>query len=187
MRTKKVLRMKKISIGLLILILTLPLIGCSGGGGGSDFIGAADVSISASPNQIDSQDRTRVRVDISRVNEEGILLKIRYLRGLTYAPSTSRLVVGSDESGIEPSINTEIEGDVYLVYFLSAALFNVTSDDEGDSGTLTLELIGISTVNEGSIEVDADVDDPLVENTVEFDPNDPAFEAESSASIEVST
>lgn len=165
----------------------LLLSGCSGGGGGDDFIGAADVSINASPNRIDSQDRTRVRVSISRVTSEGILLKIRYPRGLTYAPSTSTLVVSEDEFNIEPSINTEIEGDVYLVYFLSSSLFNVQSDDEGDSGELTLELIGVSTVNDGSIEVDADVDDPLVENTVEFDASNPAFEAESETSIEVAS
>jgi hypothetical protein len=46
-------------------------------------------------------------------------------------------------------------------------------------------LEGRDSVERGSIDVDADVDDPAEDNAIEFDLENPEFISESSASIEV--
>ena len=56
---------------------------------------------------------------------------------------------------------------------------------QANPAELTLELTGNSRLKDGSVEVDADVNDPGIPDDQEFDVNQPQFEAESDASIEV--
>ena len=151
-----------------------------GGGGGGGFVGAARVNVNASPNRIDTGDRTQVRVEISEVHENGISLKIRFPAGLTYVSDTSFLEVGRDDLDVGPTINRGADNFIYLVYYFSGDLFE---DDR--RGTFTLQLVGVSEVMDGEIEVDPDVDDPTIPNDREFDIDNPEFRAESDTSIEV--
>jgi hypothetical protein len=62
---------------LFCTLLPLGIVGCGGDSDDedSDFVGAARVSVQNAPSRIDTGDRTRVRVNISAVNENGIALK----------------------------------------------------------------------------------------------------------------
>lgn len=158
------------------------LTGCGGGGGGgdSDFIGAAQVEISASPANIDTGDRMLVTVDINDVNESGIALKFKFPDGLSYVPSSSSLVIKDQSIDISPTINLKENNSVYMVYYLKNNLFG--SDNRG---SVQFFLEGVSAVVEGKLGVDADVDNPLIDNSVEFDPKDPNFVAESYVEVNV--
>ena len=63
-----------------------------------------------------------------------------------------------------------------MVFFLLTSTFN-----EADSGLLTLQLEGISLLENGEV----NVDDPLINNNVEFDITQPEFAAESSNDLKV--
>jgi hypothetical protein len=163
----------------LITLLTLALSSCGGGGGGGgegDFVGAARVSISSSPQEIDSGDRTQVSIRLSDVHENGIAVKIRFPSGLRYVPSSSFLMIGERELDVSPTINsTDDEEDLtYLIFYLSQGQFRRSSQEyNGESGLLTVQLEGRKTVIDGEIEVDPDVDDPAEDNSIEFDLTSP--------------
>lgn len=185
-------RLKTSSLALSLLpLLTFALASCGGGGGGGgegDFVGAARVSISSSPREIDSGDRTLVSIRLSDVHENGIAVKIRYPSGLRYVPSTSFLMVGERELDVSPSVNAtdEKEDLTYLVFYLSQSQFRRSSQRyNGENGVLTVQLEGRDTVVEGEIEVDPDVDDPAEDNAIEFDLTSPEFVSEASSSISV--
>lgn len=166
----------------IILLLALSVFSSCGGGDDDDssFVGAAIVSINTSPRKIDTGDRTQTRVTIQEVHENGILLKVRFPAALSYVLDSAILEVDGDEIDVGPAINSGDENDVYLVFFFSNDTFG-----EDARGTLTFELEASSGTKKGEIEVDADVDDPLVDNGSEFDTENPEFVAESTTSIEV--
>lgn len=164
------------------------LTSCGGGGGSSDsFVGAADVSISTTPTTIDSGDRTEVSISLWNVHENGIMLKIRFPEGLKYVSSSAFLLTDNDDVDLSPTINDAAsDGDKYLVFFLSQSLFKQSGQDyNGEGGTVALQLEGISAVTNGLIEVDPDVDDPQQSNDVEFDIENPEFNAQAETSITV--
>jgi hypothetical protein len=166
-------------------------IGCGtggGGGGGGDFVGAATVTISTSPNRIDTGDQTLVSTRISEINDRGIALKFKFPAGLRYVPNSASLDANGDEQDIDPAFQatSSRENDNYLVFFLTQSQFQPSGRDyNGESGTLTIRLEGTSGVRDGLVEVDPDVDDPDINNSAEFDVNEPEFTAEDAASIEV--
>ncbi len=169
-----------ISTALLFASL-VPLSNCGGGGGDDEeFIGAAQVSLQVSPHKIDTGDRTELKIDISRIHQNGIALKIKFPKGLEYVPSSSFLTVREQDEDVSPTVNQGKESDVYLVYY-------ITKDQIGrdDFATLFLELEGTDGVEDGSIEIDPDVDDPAIDNAVEFNIDEPQFGSEEEASIEV--
>ena len=168
---------------LLFLVSLLMLAGCGGGGGdGSDFIGAAQARIEVNPQTIDTGDHIRVTVRISSVHQDGIALKIRFPSGLAYVPSTAFLTVDQHEIDESPEVDVTSETDSksYLVFYFTQAIFG-----EGETGELEIELEGVSEIADGRVEVDADVDDPLISNDTEFDIEAPEFLAEDEAKIEV--
>lgn len=186
--------MKKLLLATL-LPLCLASCGVGGGGGdgdgGSEFVGAARVSLTASPKSIDTRDRTQISVTIKNVIDTGVILKIRYPNKLSYAVNTAKLRLESEDDGrtIDPSFNGDNDDTTYLVFFLARSLFGDVpsgNEDVSEPATLKLELIGVDRLRDGKIEIDADVNDPTIDDAVEFDVNSPAFEAESEASIEVS-
>ncbi len=165
---------------LFALLFCLGACGGSGGGDGGTFVGAAKATLTTSPNTIDTGDRTEVRVEISAVNESGISLKLRFPSALAYVPSSATLLVDGDENDASPTVNAAQDDDNYLVFYFS-------QDDFGPetAGELVILLEGLSNITQGRIEVDADVDDPAVDNQSEFVLEEPEFVAESEASIVV--
>jgi hypothetical protein len=175
---------------LLISLSTLSLTGCGGGGGdgSTDYAGAANVSLSVSPSSLDSGDRAFVRTEVSEVHPNGIALKFRYPAGLAYVAKSGAITVGEKRSTLKPIINsvTSDEGSVYLVFYLSQKLFRRSGQTySGEPGTIEFQLVGKSAVHDGLVEVDADVDDPNVANTAEFNLAKPEFLPEDQQSITV--
>lgn len=167
----------KICTGIL---LALSLLSCGGGGGDGDFIGAALVTLQASPARIDTADRMLVRADVSEVNDNGIALKFKFPVGLSYVPSSSSLLSAEQSYDITPTVNVVENNFRYLVYFIDQALF-----DKNNKGTVEFFLEGITRVIDGKLEVDADVDNPLISNDSEFDQKNPGFAAEASVDVNV--
>lgn len=168
--------------GAALVYSALLLSSCGGGGGGGDdFVGAALVSIQATPRRIDPGNRILVRVPVAESHPNGIFLKLRYPEGLKYAPGTSYLEIDRSQIDVGPSFNTKgSDGKVYLVYTFSRSIFG-----KHNQGDLVLQLEGTAEVADGKIEVDADVDDPATANSAEFKADAPAFSAEEEVSIEV--
>jgi hypothetical protein len=164
--------------------------GCGGGGGGdsTDFSGAATVSLSLTPSVLDSGDRTQITVEVGDVHPNGIALKLRYPTGLAYVPKSATLLVGEKETDIAPRnvVTSTDGGSVYLVFYLPQKLFKRAKEIySGEPGTVQLQLVGKSSVKDGLVEVDADVDDPTVNDNIEFNVATPEFLAEDQQSITV--
>lgn len=175
---------------LIASLSTTIMCGCGGGGGddSSDFSGAANVSMSVNPSTLDSGDRALVSVEVSDVHANGIALKFRYPNGLAYVPKSGALFVDEKKVTIKPVVTavSADEASVYLVYYLPQKLFRRASQQyAGEPGTVEFQLVGKTAVNDGLIEVDADVDDPTVSNTTEFNISKPEFLAEDQQSISV--
>lgn len=162
--------------------LACAVAGClgGGGGGGGDFVGAAQVSITTQPRTLDAGDRTEVTSYISEVHEDGIALKYKYPAELKYVSDSALLIDDNVENDISPGFESTVDGDTYLVFFLSQKRFG-----KDRSGIVTFQLRAREEVAGKAIEVDADVDDPLVPNSSEFDKKDPLFSAEDQVDIEV--
>lgn len=154
--------------------------GGGGGGGGSSSPEAAEVSVSASPSKIDSGDRTTVTVNIDSINPLGAMIKIRFPSGLAYVKNSSVLFVDGKLKDASPAFNKTADTDSYLVYFFSRSTIG-----ENQSGRLELTLTGKSGVEDGHIEVDADVNDPNVADSKEFDAANPKFDAQDKTGIRV--
>ncbi len=177
-------RFKKAVFSVLILqipAILLSLSGCGGGGGGSDdYIGAATVELQVSPTMIDTADRMLVRARLGEVNDNGLALKFRYPLGLNYVPSSSSLTADNQSMDISPSVNL-VEGNFrYLVYYIPQSFFG-----KNKRGTVELLLEGVSRVLQGEVQVDADVDNPLIDNSSEFDSKNPDFAAEDFVEVKV--
>ncbi|MCB0319564.1 MAG: hypothetical protein KDD60_01480 [Bdellovibrionales bacterium] len=155
---------------------------CGGGGGGDDgFAGSGRIGVSVEPGNIDVGDRTRVRVDIFDVNEDGIIIKVLVPDALEYVEETGVLEVDGDDTELEPDVLAPgDDDDQYIVFFLSEDLFN--SDGHG---VLEFEMQAMNSINNGEISVDIDVDNPAIKNPGEFDPSNPQFQEEDSASIQI--
>lgn len=182
--------MNKFAYSVLVAAALLVSACGGGGGGGGSFAGAARITLRASPNSIDTGDRTQVSINISDVIDSGVVLKIRYPNKLSYAPNTARLKVDSEDvyTNLEPNFAQERNDSKYLVFMLPRDLFGDFSQDEeirSEPATLTLQLVGNARLRDGRIEADADVNDLQVPDNEEFDINNPKFEAESEATIEV--
>lgn len=164
--------------------------GCGGGGGddSTDFSGAATVSMTLTPSELDSGDRTLISAYVGDVHANGVALKFRYPDGLVYVPKSSVLLVDEDEIKISPKVNVASTdgGSTYLVYFLPQKLFKRAKETyNGEPGTVEFQLVGKSAITDGLVEVDADVDDTNVDNNTEFNVATPEFLAEDQQSITV--
>ena len=156
----------------LIVTLTCAFLTACGGGGSSEFKGSGDVSISANPKSVDPGDRIEVKAFLSSVNRDGVILKFRYPKNLSYVPGSSFFEINGIESDIDPaSITSTNSGDRTLVsYILPADMF-----DEVDSGVATLQLRVDDQLDKDDIEVDIDtLDEGITAETL--DPNQLAEE-----------
>lgn len=175
---------------LLASLATSSLCGCGGGGGddSSGFSGAANVSMSVNPSNLDSGDRALVRVDVSDVHINGIALKFRYPAGLVYVPNSAFVIVDEKKTAIKPRVNAVTSDDesVYLVFYMPQKLFRRQGQEySGESALVELQLVGKLATSDGLVEVDADVDDPGVADSLEFNISKPEFLAEDQQSISV--
>ena len=182
----------KLRLLLSLSLFLTPIIGCGSGGGGSSnsSSGAANISVTASPKKIDIQDRTTVRIKLEEVNRNGIVVKVRYPSRLEYVAGTSFLKVDGDDRDITPDVSVQDGNKRYLVFFFPRSYFGDVPDSEDQDqtstpGELRFELVGKDNLSDGTIEVDVDVDDPTIDNSVEFTLDNTAFQVESEASIEV--
>jgi hypothetical protein len=168
----------------LIALFVSAVTSCGGGGGGSsnDFQGAARVFISASPIRIDTGDRMQVSIDISEIHPDGILLKIKFPLGLRYVQASSFFKIDAFTGDATPLANViGAEDNRFLVYSVKPSSFG-----EKERGKLHFELQGIGEVESGQIQVDPDVDNPLIPNSEEFNANSPDFSPEDGLGIAVS-
>lgn len=181
-----------LSLALLAgLTVTTNLTGCGGGGGSDDsstFSGAATVSLEATPSTIDSGDETLVKIWVGDVHQSGIALKLKYPSGLSYVLQSATLTVDEKEVDIKPRTNvlSSDEESTYLVFYLSQRLFRQSSQEyNGEPGLVQLRLVGKSLVTNGLVEVDADVDNPDVADSIEFNVSKPEFVAADQQTITV--
>ena len=93
---------------------------------------------------------------------------------------SSFLTVDAQEIDVFPLVSAAANRGNFLVYY-----FDLESFGREARGTLKIELEATDLVRNGTIEVDPDVDDPLIPNEDEFDIDEPQFRAEAEASIEV--
>lgn len=167
-----------------LLVLSTLLAGCGGGGsdGGDGQFQAANVGVSVSPSSIDTGDRTEVRVSVSEVTTDGIILKIRFPAELSYVLGSSFLKVDNREEGdrdITPAyyVPGEAGGATFLVF-----TFTLTDFGANNSGEVVFQLRGDEATEDESslaaVEVDADFlgTDPLTEELAisEFSSEDEA-------------
>ena len=169
-------------------MLALTLSSCGGGGGSDDsFVGAASVSISLQPSEIDSGDRIELSAELSSVHENGIALKFRYPEGLKYVASSAFLLIETKEIDLTPTVNqSSTDNEIYLVFYIPQSSFRRGGKPyEGESGTVVLQLEGIDAISDGLVEVDPDVDDPDQPNATEFSIDSPEFDAQDKAYVTV--
>jgi len=168
--------------------IALLVCGCGGGGGSSESFTAASISVTAAPESIDTGDRSEIKVHISDIHEDGIVLKVRFPEELSYVDGTSFLDrsdeerIDIDPTFVEPSLDG---GWSFVVYLLSREQLGNSS-----AGDLLLEVRG----NEPTDSSDDDDDSPAeVEVDADFQGADPVtvelatseFSAEDSARLEV--
>lgn len=168
---------------------TVVLTGCGGGGGGDSsdssdngpFVGAANVSMELTPRRLDPGDRAQLKIEVSEVHENGILLKIRHPAGLRYVPESAILTTGkSQETEVNPLADVDgTRSQRYLVFCLdNDALIQ-------NRGELMLELRGIDQTEEGTIEVDPDVKATNTVASCQFSVEEPEFNVEESLEVTV--
>lgn len=167
------------TIAVLLLTSLVLMTGCGGGGGGGSS-GPANISVSADPEKIDAGDVMTVTVPISDVNEDGIMLKIRTPVGLDYVNDSGYLEVDGTSLNLDPDFYKTDTKFNYLVYFLSRNLFG-----ESNAGVLTVKYLGTAAVAAGTVDVDADVDNPDLSDSAQFDVTNPQFTAEGSDKVVV--
>ncbi len=175
------MEISRLNLTAFILALSLALCSCGGGGtGGSKGGGAAKLKLQVDPRIIDTGDIMGVNVKISEISPSGIALKIRYPIGLVYVADSSFIEVGGNIYDIGPDFEEADSTHVYLVFFLSRD--DLVGRDEGIVG---LTLVGEAAIEDGLLEIDADLDDQLIDNDVEFDIQNPAFTAQRKAGVKV--
>ncbi len=171
--------MKTLLFRCLVPFALVILLGCGGGGGGDSFVGAGNITIKVSPNEVDTGDRTLVTVTFDELHPDGVAIKLRYPSGLNYIPDTSFWKIGGEELDASPfvEVSADISQSLYLVYFLDRSILG-----EKNSGSLTFELRAVDQTSENS-EIEADVD--VLEEDPTFSADAAEFSAEDTAPLRV--
>lgn len=126
-----------------------------------------------------------VKVYLEDVHQDGILLKVRTPTELNYHSESAILTQASDFFRIRPiergrgRVGDERNYN-YLVFSLPRTLFDLENEAE-----LTFEMTADGVVEEGLIEVDADINNPLIEDRDEFQFSNPDFTPEDFVEISV--
>ena len=170
-----------------ILLSSIALLFVSCGGSKHhrhDYVGAANVKISGKPTTIDTGDRTTIKINISKLHIDGILLKIHYPSSLRYVVNSAYIHVDDIDIPLDPDVDVDVinyaNAGHFLVFFLNRYML-----DDKNYGTLHLELEGKGYVKKGEVGVDADVNDLTIDDEYEFDPLNPEYSAESYINVTV--
>lgn len=163
----------------IAITTTLFLSACGGGGGGSSA-GPAQVHLSIDHTKIDAGDTMSIEIEISDVNDDGIMLKIRTPLGLDYVTDSGYLVVEEIPLNFDPTFYKADEQYNYLVYFITRNLFG-----EDNYGRFTVVFKGTAAIAAGTVDVDTDVIETATPYSKQFDIKNPLFSAEDSVKIVV--
>jgi hypothetical protein len=178
----------KTVLSLAIAALALGLSSCSppgsGGGGGDDFdpLRGADVYLSVGPDRIGVGERTLVRVDVQRINPDGVLVVLRFpSESLAYVSNSTRFTVGANTVAINPTYGPIVRlRRTYITYFLPYEPF-----DGENAGYVELQLRGERREDGALIELDQFLHNPLIAPEREFDVDDPDFSADDAERIDI--
>lgn len=171
----------------MLLYIALFALSCAGvGDAGEESApeGPAEVSLSVSPEKFDSGDRTIVKAVLKKFKRDAVIAKFRFPTALKYVGESSALIIGGVMFDVNPTDRITVDSVVYMIYFLDRA--ELGSKDIGRI-EVVFELEGRSSITDGIVAVDIDVDDEGTRNSREFDPTDPKFDAQSQVTIQVGT
>lgn len=139
---------------IAIFLLANFSLGCGGGGGSDNSGNPANVYLDVYPSTIDSGDRINVNVrieDAYSIDNDGVLLKIRYSSSLTYI-TNSAVYFGDGKATGEDLVP-------YIAYSDETTYLIITIRPPGDTsadGVISFQLEGKYAVSNGLIEVDVD-------------------------------
>lgn len=151
------------------------------GGGSSDPLVAAFVSVDAYPREIDSGDRIRVTAYMSDIKEDGVLLKFHYSDKLIFINNSALLKVGKDQAKVNPAFNESLNSrETYLVFDLPHSAF-------GEKTNAELEVVveGQGKLTNSDIEIEADFNDPNLTADEKFTILRPEFNKDDSVEVTV--
>jgi hypothetical protein len=171
--------MKRLILSIFILILASCGGGGGGGGGGVSDNYEGDLHIELERDHIDSGDLNRITIDVTNLNQNGSVLKIRTSPSLKLVRKSAILFPDrSEERPISADADVGNENERFTVFFLypSDAL-----DDDYVSLEFTLK--AVSGDEDGFIEVDLDNNDPNTSDSSEFSLSQPRFTAKLRRSI----
>ena len=166
---------RKTSLQLIscISIFALLFSGCGGGGGNSSSdpsVTPAYVNLDVVPKNLDAGDKTTVIVYVQDINPDGIFLKIRTPLSVLYVNNSGFLEIDGQDQNLDPDFYQADATYNYLVYRLPAA-----SIPPGKEGKIIVQYQAIAAVAAGMVAVDADYNDPDINDAVEFDVKNPLF------------
>jgi hypothetical protein len=156
--------------------------GGGGGGGGSDSTNPGEVVLEVEKTYMDSGDLTNVRVEVYDINQNGVILKLRYPKVLRYVKDSAVFYKGeSKERLVVPNTEAKDENDRYLVFFFSRRSAN------GDSYiSVDFKLKALDSDLEAFVEVDLDNNDPTILDRNEFEISTPRFSAQQRWEVDIS-
>ena len=140
----------------------------------------AELSLQVSPKDLDTGDRLTVEIEIDSIANGSAAVKARMPVGLQYVAKSAKLQIGDGFIKFEPTTTAADAQYRYLVFYVGTS----TLAPE-DHGTITFILSAAAPVDEGEVEVDADVDDPAISNSKEFKIADPKFDPQDGVTIRV--
>lgn len=171
----------------LLTILISFVLGCGGSGGSSDskntpIIDPGDVAVSVTPTSVTPGDRILVRIYLSNVNPDGIILKIRTPASIKYYNDSGALLINNSKVDINPTFYQIDKASKYnyLVYF-----FPIESFDSHNQGEIQVQYLATAALNVAQIAADVKFQDPNIDPTKQFDIDNPLFSAKAYQNISV--
>jgi hypothetical protein len=187
-------RQSLIFVALTLALISSILSSCGGldldgngsgsGSGDSDSLLAGIASVQAAPRDIDTGERTLIRITINEAHQDGVIVKTRYPQGLNFFRKSAIISADGSTTSLEPifqgSSKVANEKLDYLVFFLPRTRFGLTG-----TGDVSFQLVGRSAVATGDVEVDLDLNNTLSGKFQDFSPTDPRFSTEASVTVKV--
>lgn len=171
----------RLQIKLLIATVALVnLAACGGGGGGSSISNPANLSLEVVPARIDTGDRAHVRVFVSDLDPLGVAVKVRYPIVFKYIRASAFFTSGGLIFDQTPRPEASDSTHTYLVFYVPPTMLAPSGH-----GYLDFDIEGIGVMEDAPVQVDADIDDPNEDNSVEFDISDPLFDAQDEVKVDV--
>ena len=165
----------------LALCLACGGVGGGGGGGGSGTNDPGELALTVDRSHIDSGDIARVRVDVFDINENGVVLKLKFTNSLSFMRGSAFFYKDEDkERAVTPNFDSSDADARYLVF-----IFSRRSAYGRSHISLDLDLKAVAGDPKGYIEVDLDNNDPVVPDSQEFSAKNPRFSAQERSGIRI--